>query len=125
MGKSNLTKSVKASLLSGLVFPGLGHFYLKKYGRGALLAACAAGSLAFLIMDILERARQVAVLIQRGEVASNLDAISSAVSSQSAGNESQLNFVLFVLLLTWLFGVIDSYRAGRIGNVRNGNVPAD
>jgi len=36
-----MTKSTKAALLSGLIFPGIGHIVLKQYVRGSILALVA------------------------------------------------------------------------------------
>ena len=46
-----MKKSTKAVLLSGLVFPGLGHLYLKRWLEGILLTGVAAYA-AYLIVSI-------------------------------------------------------------------------
>jgi hypothetical protein len=113
-----LGNSIKAALLSGLVFPGLGHIYLEKYGRAAVLAASAAISLAVLMWKIVQQANQITVQIQRGDIAANLEAITNAVTTQARLEEPLLNYALATLVVVWLFGVIDAFRAGRIARVR-------
>jgi hypothetical protein len=96
-----MKKSNKAVLLSALVFPGAGHFLLKKHISGAILATASLAALYLIISNMLERAQQIADKILSGEV--NLDeaAIAELLSRQPSGGES------------WLTGIVDSYRCGR------------
>jgi len=109
-----MKKSNKAVLLSALVFPGTGHFLLKKRISGAILAAASLAALYLIISNILERAQQIADKILSGEV--NLDeaAIAELLSRQPSGGESPLLDVAWaVLIISWLIGIVDSYRCGR------------
>lgn len=108
-----MSKDVKAALLSGLVFPGLGHFYLKHQARGALLAVAAAAALYVLLSNIMARAEQIAAQIQRGEIAPDIATISQAVSSQAGGDDTLLSIAAIALPVVWLLGIIDAFRAGR------------
>lgn len=108
-----LTKSIKAALLSGLVFPGLGHFYLERNIRGALFTLTAVASLYVLISNAVEKAMQITDQIQRGEIPMDPAEISRAVSAQS-DQPLLLSVATLVLLVAWLTGIIDSYRVGRI-----------
>jgi len=60
--------STKAMLLSAFLFPGVGHFYLKCYLTGAVLASLAVGALYFLLARTIEVAMRVSEMIQQGEV---------------------------------------------------------
>jgi len=112
-----MNKSTKAVLLSALVFPGAGHFFLKKYISGAVLVGAALGSLYYLITKTVERALQISEKIQSGEVQLDVVGISELVSKQISGTETQAqNIATAVLFISWLVGVIDSYRAGRVQN---------
>ena len=105
---------MKAALLSAFVFPGVGHFLLKKYIPGAVLAGTAFAGLYFLIAKTVERALQIAEKIQSGEVQLDAATITELVSKQATGTEAQLlNIAAAVLFVSWLIGIVDSYRVGR------------
>ncbi len=63
-----MNKPMKAALLSAFVFPGVGHFLLKKYIPGTVLAGTAFAGLYLLIAKTVETALQIAEKIQSGEV---------------------------------------------------------
>ena len=115
MGNPNLmNKPMKAALLSAFVFPGVGHFLLKKYIPGAVLAGTAFAGLYFLIAKTVERALQIAEKIQSGEIQLDSATITELVSKQATGTEVHpLNIAAAVLFISWLIGIIDSYRVGR------------
>jgi len=109
-----MKKPMKAALLSAFVFPGIGHFVLKKYISGAVLAATAIAALYFLTTKTLEKALQISEKIQSGEIPLNATTITELASRQATGLEAQqLNFAAMALLISWLVGIVDSYRAGR------------
>jgi len=110
-----MTKSNKAVLLSALVFPGAGHFFLKKRISGAVLAAASLAALYLIVTDMVERAQQITEKILSGEVAPDVAAITELLSRQPNGNESQLLDIAWpVLIICWLTGIVDSYRCGRV-----------
>jgi len=109
-----MNKSNKAALFSALVFPGAGHFFLKRYFFGAVITCAALGALYLIIADMLERAREIADKILSGEAGLDLATITELVSQQSASNDSQLLDIAWaVLIISWLIGIADSYRVGR------------
>jgi hypothetical protein len=109
-----MNKPMKAALLSAFVFPGVGHFLLKKYIRGAVLAGTAFAGLYFLIAKTVETALQITEKIQSGEVQLDATTITELVSKQAMGTEAQLlNIAAAVLFISWLIGIVDSYRVGR------------
>ena len=109
-----MNKPMKAALLSAFVFPGVGHFLLKRYIPGAFLAGAAFAGLYFLIAKTLERALQVTEKIQSGEVQPDVATITELASKQAMGTEAQLlNIAAAVLFISWLIGIVDSYRVGR------------
>ncbi len=110
-----MTKSIKAALLSALVFPGLGHFVLKKHTTAAVLAGCAFVALYWLVSAVVDRALQISDKIQSGEVQLDTAAIAELVSKQSAGAEAQsLDMAAAVIVIVWLIAIIDAYRLGRL-----------
>ena len=67
-----MDKSLKAALLSGLVLPGLGQFFLKRYKRGAALVLVVLGSMFVIISKALEQAQcqEASLLVSYGKMAS-------------------------------------------------------
>jgi hypothetical protein len=109
-----MQKSVKAALLSGFVFPGVGHFFLKRHMAGAALVCTAVASLYLVVSYAVQRALTIAEKIQRGEVRADIESITEMVSRHPAGAEAEhYNIALLVFAVTWLFGIVDSYRVGR------------
>ncbi len=110
-----MSKSIKAAMLSALVFPGVGHFYLKKHIPGIVLAGTALASLYFVISRMVEKALGIAEQIQRGEVPLDVAIITELVSRQPTGTDAGLlDFAWTVLVISWLIGIADSYRVGRV-----------
>jgi len=108
------SKALRAALLSALVFPGCGHFLLKSYLIGALLAGTAIACLYFLFSNILEIAEGISAKIQTGEIALDVAQITQAITRQLAGSSTeQINASTYILLACWLVSIVDSYRVGR------------
>jgi hypothetical protein len=109
-----MSKPINAVMLSALVFPGAGHFFLKKYIPGTLLAGIALVSLYFIISEAVERAQEIADKILLGEVQLDVATIADLVSRQPAGTDAEsLNLAWTVLIISWLIGIADTYRVGR------------
>jgi hypothetical protein len=109
-----MKKSMKAVLLSAFVFPGAGHFFLKKHLTGTVLAGSAFISLYLVVSKTVERALQIFEKIQLGEVPPDITTITELVTRQSTGTDAKLlNIASAVLIISLLIGLIDSYRVGR------------
>jgi len=105
---------MKAALLSALVFPGLGHFYLKQRIQGTLLAGAALASLYLVISRTVEVALELSDEILRGDIQPNVAAVTDSLARQTAGADTLLlNIAYAVLVIAWVIGIVDSYRAGR------------
>jgi len=104
-------RSTKAALFSALIFPGVGHIYLKKYMAGVLLASVSFVAIYYLISKAVERAFEISEKIQSGDVKLDIAAITELVSQQSNGTDIQLlNISTTAVIICWLIGIIDSYR---------------
>ena len=110
-----MNKPIKAALLSALVFPGVGHFYLKKHIAGTILAGVSTAVLCFVTFKIVARALQITEIITRGDVELDITAITALILTQPTGTEAQfVSFASAVLIILWLIGIVDSYRVGRV-----------
>ena len=113
-----MKQSNKAGLLSAFIYPGVGHFYLKKKITGSVLAAIATYSLFIVASNIMSRATEIADKIINGQVAPNITVIRQLISQpQSEAVAQQLSIATTALIIVWVIGIIDSYRLGSAKDV--------
>ncbi|MCP5413371.1 MAG: hypothetical protein H6961_01935 [Chromatiaceae bacterium] len=109
-----MKRSTRAALLSGLIFPGLGHLFLGRYLVGIALAGGSLVVIYRLFSAIARTASDLAEQLQNGNAQLGIDGITAMLSQQPnlAGADS-LNAHTFAFLVLWLIGIVDSYRIGR------------
>jgi hypothetical protein len=108
-------RSTKAMLLSGLVFPGAGHFYLKRWIEGSVLSGAAAWALYLIFTVVLNTALAIAGQIESGAVSADVGTITALVTQQLQATEGTTNLATIVLTSCWAIGIIASYWQGRDG----------
>ncbi len=105
---------MKAVLLSALVFPGSGHFSLKKPVQGTLLSGIALFCIYLIVSTVLEITQKLSARIESGEVPFDATKISELVSQQlTGGDDKVINIPTLLLAICWFVGIVDSYRVGR------------
>lgn len=115
-----MSQSLKAALFSAFVFPGSGHFLLKKPIHGSLLAGVSILCLWALLSTALEKVREISLKIQSGEIPLDISRITEEVSRQVADGSTQLAYIAtYLLLICWLLGIVDSYRVGWLQDKAN------
>jgi hypothetical protein len=108
-----MKRSSKAALLSGLIFPGVGHMFLKQYFRGFVVMLPALVALSVIVTRIFQQALAIVERINSGDMPADSGAIAEMVSNSTGSTDSLLeSTALIVLGACWLFGIIDSYRLG-------------
>ena len=108
-----MNKSTKAALLSALVFPGSGHFFLKKKAVGIILAGGSLFGVYYIISKILGMTAKLTEKIQSGQVQPDIAALRELIMTELAGDSSRfLSSVTMVIMIFWFVGVVDSYRVG-------------
>jgi len=108
-----MKKSSKAALLSGLVFPGIGHMVLKQYLRGSVLILSALVALSVIVTRVFQRALTIVDRINSGDIPIETGAIAELVSNSTGGADSLVESIAVIVLgACWLIGIIDSYRLG-------------
>lgn len=121
-----MNMSVKAALLSGLVFPGTGQVVLGRRARGFAIAGLFFVSLVFAVVRVIPYAVTVAdqVLARGGGM--DLSAIFEAADrSAAASGDPLLNCVAWFLIFLWFFSIIDAWIIGKKSeNFKKGNAPA-
>jgi hypothetical protein len=115
--------STKAALLSGLVFPGLGHFVLKQRVRASILMLVSVAALWVMVKIAFDRALTIVNQINTGDIPLDTGAIMEAAADSSASPASFAQNVSFIVLIAcWLVGIIDSYRLG-VAQEKQANEP--
>jgi hypothetical protein len=108
-----MTRSTKVALLSGLIFPGIGHMVLKQYLRGSVLMLSALAAFSVIVTRVFQRALTIVDRINSGDVPVEKGAIAELVSYSTSGAGNCIeNAAVIVLGVCWLIGIIDSYRLG-------------
>ena len=108
-----MKKQVKSVLLSALVYPGTGHFFLKKYVLSVIFSCAFSVPLYYIFREIIAKAEHVVEKIRTGEIPLDIAAISESITNSTVGSDPQeLNIKMYVLVIIWVLGIIDSYRLG-------------
>ncbi|MCP4433832.1 MAG: hypothetical protein GY806_22915 [Gammaproteobacteria bacterium] len=110
-----MRRSQKAALFSAFLFPGSGHFLLKKHVQGGLLSSVTILCVWALLSTALEKAQEISLKIQSGEIPLDITRITDEVTKQAAGGGTQIaDIATYILVICWLVGIVDSFRIGRI-----------
>lgn len=110
-----MRQSLKAALFSAFVLPGSGHFLLKKHVQGALLSGVTFLCIWALLSTALEKAQEISLKIQSGEIPLDISRITAEVTKQTTGGGTQLaDIATYLLVICWLVGIVDSFRVGRL-----------
>lgn len=105
---------LKATLLSALIFPGLGQMLLKYYRTGISLAVVAFICIVTVVSQAVSKTMRIAEQLQ--QQGKTLDATQIAETARQLSQQydsSLINLAMAGLVLCWLIGVIHAYIAGR------------
>jgi uncharacterized membrane protein YbjE (DUF340 family) len=109
-----MNHAMKAALLSGLVFPGLGQAVLKHYKRAIVLMFTVSASLLAIIVKASQSALAILDKIQLEGGAINMGTISKAAVQETTASDSlTINLLSLLILVCWIVGIIDATIAGR------------
>lgn len=109
-----MKNSLKGALLSGLVFPGLGQMVLQQAKRGAALMLITLLSMAVIVVKTVQKAFAVLEKMKAEGAAMDIRAVSDAAAQATTASESfLLNALLLVIVVCWIFGIVDAYRIGK------------
>ena len=105
-----MEKSLKAALLSGLVLPGLGQVFLKRYKRGIALVLVVLGSMFVIISKALEQAQTILEKIQAEGGTLDIATITNAATQSVSGSDnSAYSLALLLIVVCWVIGIVDAY----------------
>ena len=105
---------MKAVLLSAVVFPGTGHFYLKKYFSGVLLSVTASVCSYLIIMNFTIRILTLFEKIQSGEIVLDFLLMMQFILTEPEDPAARLSAVVWIaMMICWLIAIFDSYRIAK------------
>ena len=106
--------SLKGALFSGVVFPGLGQIILKHYKRGIVLMLTVSASLTVIAIIAAQYVFTVLNKIELEGGVIDLKTITDAAAQASSTSDSLVfNLGLMLIVVCWIFGIVDAYRIGR------------
>lgn len=109
-----MNQSVKAALLSGLVFPGTGQISAGYEKRGWLIIAVNCVFLYLIMSEVIKQAYSVIAEMQKNGSVIDVESILNVTSRLSEFSDNTfLNTVLILFVVGWVISVIDAYRLGK------------
>ncbi len=109
-----MSNSLKAALLSGLVFPGIGQVVLKRYRRGVVLILIVLACFSIVVAKAVQQAFSILKQIELAGGTINVDAILNVATQSSTNSDSIVfNSILLLIIVCWILGVVDAYRIGK------------
>ena len=109
MSGSPLSKRHLALLLSALVFPGSGHFVLKRKARGCLFLVPALIALVIVLRQIMARLDQLMAQIDSGALPLDVQLIAEKVDALSANDGPAMTVAVGVLVACWIGSLVDTF----------------
>ncbi len=107
-----MDRSVKAAVLSGLVFPGIGQLFLKRPLRALLFLAPALLATVYFSSAVLEPVFAIANEISTGKMAFDPFLIQQRVEDSKI-DTGMMNMAALVMVVTWVASTIDAWLLGR------------
>lgn len=110
-----MTHSLKAVLLSGLVFPGLGQWLLGHRLRAVAFILAASICLFVIVNQATQQAYAVLDQLEAAGGALDIATLSDAAIQATHNIEnSAVHLALIALMLVWVVSMIDAYWVGRL-----------
>jgi chemotaxis response regulator CheB len=106
-----MNRSVKAALISALVFPGAGHLYLKRGARACLFLVPTLVSVVVFLNDAMEQATEIAGQIMAGTMSA--DPVAMAARLEQQGGSTLATVAATAIIACWIGATVDAYLLGR------------
>ena len=106
-----MTRNTKALLYSGLVFPGCGQFFLKRYKSSALFIGLSIVGIIYIVVEVVDKAYTIVERIVAGEVPPDYFLIRKLLlEQQNTADTNLLTLVMYSLFAIWFLSTIDILR---------------
>ena len=108
-----MSRSMIAALMSGLVFPGAGQWFLKRRARACLFLLPTLLAVGFFIAQAASQASLLLEQIQSGQLALDPVALAAQLEPQAGAGSPWVNLAAIVMIACWALSVIDAWLLGR------------
>ncbi|NHZ91323.1 hypothetical protein F2P45_20220 [Massilia sp. CCM 8733] len=108
-----MDRSVVALLLSGLVFPGTGQFYLGRRARACLFILPTLAAAIYFFKQVLDSASLMVDDVLRGALPADPVLIAERLHQQGETASPMMNLAAAVMLVCWLASALDAWLLGR------------
>ena len=108
-----MDRAVKAALLSALVFPGAGQWYLGRRLAACVFALPALAAAWYFASAVLARAAPLIDEIVSGKLEPDLLAVLARVQQQGQDAAPATNLAMLVMLACWAGAIVHAWLAGR------------
>lgn len=108
-----MDRSLRAALLSALVFPGAGQLYLGRRARGCLFMLPALAAAGYVLAQVFERTSALLDDINSGRLAFDPVLIAARLEQQGQDGAPLTTVAVAVMLACWAVSALDAYRTGR------------
>ena len=110
-----MERSVRAALLSALVFPGAGQLYLRLRIRALLFIVPALGAVAVFLAQVWDLVNLISAEIAAGQVGLDPVAIAQRVELQAGSSGGSMDAAVMLMIGCWVVSTVDAWRQGRPG----------
>lgn len=116
-----MRKSTKAVLFSVLVFPGTGHYMLRRWLRGLLFMLPALMAFGYYVGYEVDRAMVAVDQILSGELSPDAASIEQMLSEEPPVDKALLFFIAkWLIPACWILAAIDAYFLGKAASASEG-----
>ncbi|WP_296001365.1 hypothetical protein [Rugamonas sp.] len=112
--------TIKAALMSALLFPGLGHLALKRGRRGCVFLLPCALAVLYVLRHVLQLVTTLADEINAGTLQLDPQLISDRVDA-TVNALPGMNVALVVCVLCWAGSIADAFWLGRAAKADAGS----
>lgn len=108
-----MQKSTKAALYSAFVFPGVGLYWLKEYGRGSIFFIPALIAMLYILNGLILVSGEInAKAVTNPDMYLDVAFLISAITSSIARNIPYLIQAKWFFIAAWLLSIASSYVVG-------------
>jgi hypothetical protein len=106
--------ATKAALLSALLFPGWGQFFLKRYKRGLAIVLPAIFGVVLITLHVVQIAVAVLKAAPLKKEAVNFGAVVQlSIDAVKSINLLYLLIISLLIIFLWIFSIVDAYLLGK------------
>lgn len=108
-----MDRSLIAVLLSALVIPGAGHFYLKRAGRGLLFLVPTLAAVGYFLAVVMDRASALVDEVISGKLELDPVQLAARLEQQGAVGSPLMTACIWVMIVCWAGAMVDAYLLAR------------